>query len=522
MEQTDARDAPEVASGDDVDLERFGYSQKLNRTIGLFTSFCVSFSMVSVTTATFTLFGDPFTKTGGVGIWLWFPATIFGLVIAAVYGHLAARVPVTGYAYQWSSRLLSPHVGWFTGWFALCAFFAGTASIAVAIGSVFAGELFDDPTRGDVQLIGAVVVVVAVAFNAAGIKRATHVNNVGATTELIGTLGMAAAIAVGLIFFKDKAGVDILFDADPVGGGSIDLTVLGLAALLPVTTLLGWEGAADLAEETKDPRRVAPAAMLRAVALSGSVGCVIFAIFAAAIPHGPAALVNGSENPLFALFTQQIGTGFADAAKVVVFIAMFACLLANLTVATRMCYSLARDRMLPGWQALSTVNRTTRIPLNALLLVGVVAFGLNFVSAGIASRIFAIVAVMYYGTYLMTMVVARLARRRGTLGAAPPGYFDLGRALGPLTIVGALWCLVVIGYMTIPHVNHIAAEYSLGAVALGALQWVFLLRGRISRGEAGPPTATAEALRAAEHAESITAPRPAAPALEAASQDSTA
>ncbi len=495
-----------MGTRDDADLEGFGYEQKLDRTIGMFTSFCVSFSMVSVTTASFTLFGDPFTKTGGIGIWLWVPATVFGLVIAAVYGHLAARMPVTGYAYQWSSRLLNPHVGWFTGWFALCAFFAGTASIAVAIGSVFAGELFDDATQGDVQLIGAVVVVAAVALNAAGIKRATHINNVGATTELIGTLGIAAVVAVGLIFFKDKAGPDILFDSDPVGGGTIDLTVLGLAALLPVTTLLGWEGAADLAEETKDPRKVAPAAMLRAVALSGCVGCAIFAIFAMAIPHGPAQLADGSENQLFALFQQQIGTAFADVAKVVVFIAMFACLLANLTVATRMCYSLARDRMLPGWQVLSRVNVETRIPLYALLLVGVVAFGLNFVSAGIASRIFAIVAVMYYGTYLMTMVVARLARRRGTLGDAPAGYFDLGRALGPLTLLGIGWCLIVIGYMTIPEVNHIAAQYSLGAVALGLLQWVFVLRGRISRGEAGAPVTSTEALRAAEHADPSTPP----------------
>lgn len=518
MPHTAGPGAERAVSSDDADLERFGYSQKLDRTIGLFTSFCVSFSMVSVTTASFTLFGDPFTKTGGVGIWLWFPATLFGLVIAAVYGHLAARVPVTGYAYQWSSRLLSPHAGWFTGWFALCAFFAGTASIAVAIGSVFAGELFSNPTQGDVQLIGAVAVVVALAFNAAGIKYATHVNNVGATTELVGTIGMGLAVAVGLFFFKDKAGADILFDSHPVGGGSINVTVLGLAALLPVTTLLGWEGAADLAEETKDPRKVAPKAMLRAVAVSGSVGCLIFAVFAMAIPHGPAALVNGSENPLFALFRAQFGTGFATVAKVVVFISMFACLLANLTVATRMGFSLARDRMIPGWRVLAHVSPKTRIPTNALLLVGVVAFALNFVSAGIASRIFAIVAVMYYGTYLMTMVVARMARRRGTLGDAPPGYLDLGRWLGPFTILGTIWCLLVIAYMTIPKANHLAAEYSLGAVALGVLQWVLVLRGRINRGEAGPPSATPEALRAAEHADPALAPQ-AAPALEAAGSE---
>ncbi len=486
MSDSTAARAVAPGIGDDADLREFGYAQRLDRTIGLFTSFCVSFSMVSITTAVFTLFSNPFQEIGGVGIWLWVPATAGGLVIAAVYAHLAARVPVTGYAYQWSSRLVNPHVGWFTGWFALCAFFAGTASIAVAFGSVFAGEVFSNPTHGDVELVGAVVVVAGVLINALGIRRATLMNNIGASTELIGTLGIAVIVAIGLFFFKHKAGPSILFSSKVVGGGSVTITTLGLAALLPVTTLLGWEGAADLAEETKDPRDVAPKAMLRAVAISGVAGGLVFAIFAMAIPHGPSALINQPENPLFFLFHQQFGAVFATVVKVIVFVAIFACLLANLTVATRMAYSLSRDRMIPGWRVFAKVSQTTKVPFNALMLVGVVSFALNFVSAGIAAKIFAIVAVMYYGTYLMTMVVAMIAKRRGRLEPAP-GHFDLGKAVTPLTIIGVVWCLVVIAYMTIPKVNHIAAEYSLGALALGTLQWLFVLRRKISRGEAGPP-----------------------------------
>jgi amino acid transporter len=475
--------------GDSADLERFGYPQKLDRTIGLFTSFCVSFSMISITTAVFTLFSNPFQQVGGVGIWLWIPATAGGLVIAAVYGHLAARIPVTGYAYQWSSRLLNTHVGWFTGWFALCAFFVGTASIAVALGSVFAGEFFKNPTHGDVELIGAIAVVAAVAISAAGVRRATLSNNVGATIEIIGTIGVALILAVGLIFFKHQAGPGILLNSTPVAGGPVNLTTIGLAALLPVTTLLGWEGAADLAEETKDPRKTAPKAMLRAVAISGVAGFAVFAVFAMAIPHGAAAMMSQPENPLFYLFRVQLGPAISDISKVVVFTSIFACLLANLTVATRMSYSLARDRMLPAHKTLSRVNTKTKIPVYSLLLVGVVAFGLQFLSAGIAANIFAITAVMYYGTYLLTMAVGWLAKRRGTLGDAPPGHFDLGRVLTPLTIIGTLWCLVVIGYMTIPAVNHVAGEYALGAIVLAMLQWVFVLRRRITRGEAGPPQA---------------------------------
>jgi hypothetical protein len=178
-----------------------------------------------------------------------------------------------------------------------------------------------------------------------------------------------------------------------------------------------------------------------------------------------------------------------------------------------MSYSLARDRMLPAHGLLSKVHSTTKIPIYSLLFVGVVAFGLQFLSAGIAANIFAITAVMYYGTYLLTMIVAWLAKQRGTLGDAPPGHFDLGKALNPLTAIGVIWCLIVIAYMTIPSINHIAAEYAGAAIALGVLQWVFMLRSRITRGDAGPPRATAYALRAAEQS---SPPQPAAATFDTA------
>src|SRR5579863_10647263 len=101
------------------DLHSLGYPQKLRRTIGAYTSFALGFSMITITTTIFTLFANPFQTIGGIGIWLWIPVTLGILAITAVYGHLAARLPVTGYAYQWSSRIVNPEYGWFSGWHAL-------------------------------------------------------------------------------------------------------------------------------------------------------------------------------------------------------------------------------------------------------------------------------------------------------------------------------------------------------------------------------------------------------------------
>jgi amino acid transporter len=499
---------------DAEDLQRLGYTQKLNRTIGAYTSFALGFSMITITTTIFSLFGDPFAKIGGSAIWLWLPVTAGVLLITLVYAHLAARLPVTGYAYQWSSRLVSPHYGWFTGWTALLSFLAGTASIAVAMATIFAGEIWDNPTTGNVQAFAAVAIVVAVVINIVGIRAATWINNFGATTELVGTLGLAAIAGVGLFFFKHEAGPQVLFHSGQVEGSSITLTSLGLAALLPIYTLLGWEGSADLAEETRDPRRTAPRAMLRSVGISGVAGFAVFAVFAMAIPGGIEQTL-GHPNPVVFLFQEQFGEGLARVLRVVVLISVFSALLANVTVGTRMVFSLSRDGMLPGSRALAWVSPATKTPILAVVLVGVFALIVNLLSAGLIVKVTAITAVTYYLVYLMTTLGALRADARGEMPDAP-GYFSLGRWFRPVAIAAVVWSLIVVAYMTIPEVNNIAAEYTAGGLALGAIWYLAYLRPRLETGEVGPPRIRAAAA-VAEPA--VAAPVGAPVALEGAAED---
>ena len=115
------------------------------------------------------------------------------------------------------------------------------------------------------MLLAGVVTGVALVLNLISIRATAVVNNFGVSFELAGSLVAAAILLVGAIFFfKHSEGLHALVQSGPVGGGQINLTAVGLAALLPVFVLIGWEGAADLAEETKDPRRSTPQAMLRA------------------------------------------------------------------------------------------------------------------------------------------------------------------------------------------------------------------------------------------------------------------
>src|ERR1700684_3632750 len=138
----DITEAGRSSRSADADLAQFGYKPQLHRSIGGFTSFALAFSMISITTTVFTAFADPFQALGGVAIWLWLPVGAGVVLLARVYGHLAARLPVTGYAYQWASRIVSPHYGWFTGWNALVCTLGGSGGISGAPAAGFGPHNF--------------------------------------------------------------------------------------------------------------------------------------------------------------------------------------------------------------------------------------------------------------------------------------------------------------------------------------------------------------------------------------------
>ena len=92
-------------------LHKFGYHQRLRRSMRLYSSFSLAFAEIAITVTVFTLFSQPFQTLGGVAIWFWVPVTAGGLLIASIWGHLTARIPVTGYAYSWVSRIVSIRIG---------------------------------------------------------------------------------------------------------------------------------------------------------------------------------------------------------------------------------------------------------------------------------------------------------------------------------------------------------------------------------------------------------------------------
>jgi len=467
------------------DLHQFGYAQSLRRTLGPYGSFAIAFSMISITTAIFFLLPSLFGTAGAAGVWLWIPCAAGVFLIVLVYAHLGARIPITGFAYQWNSRLINPHYGWFSGYTALLAFMAGTAATAVALASVFASDIWKSPTHGDIVLFATVAMAVAALVNIISIRAVSAVNNTGVFFEITGSVGAAALLFFGAVFFfHHDAGFAILASTQRTSSGALWYGFV-LAALLPLYCFIGWEGAADLAEETNDPRSVTPFAMIRANYVSVAASLFMIVGFLIAIPHGMANLLGQPKNPLIYIFQSHFGAIAAGILQVVVFLAIFSCVLANMVVATRLTFALSRDKMLPASALLGRVNTTTRTPIASILLVAAVGIGINLLSAGVAANVVSICSVAYYFIYALTVGGAIYAYQKRRMPGHRPGDFSLGRWFVPVAVAAFVYTAAVIVIALTPHQGHTAGLYLLGAEVVGTLWYLLYLRKRIANQSAG-------------------------------------
>src|SRR5919109_5069436 len=114
---TQARSRDDVILQDVADLHRLGYAQELLRSMGGFSNFAISFSIISILTGAVTLYGYGLDLGGPLEMTLGWPiATVFTLALAASMAELCSAYPTAGAMYHWASALGGGGLGWFVAW----------------------------------------------------------------------------------------------------------------------------------------------------------------------------------------------------------------------------------------------------------------------------------------------------------------------------------------------------------------------------------------------------------------------
>ena len=269
---TEVSTRPQVA--DDF-CKECGYEPELKRTLGSFQVFAISFAFISVAVGIFGTYDYVLQNGGPVGIWLW-PIVVVGqILVALVIAQFAARIPLTGSSYQWASRLANPRIGWVFGWLTFC--YLGIAVVAVdnALASTAFMPLVGlEPNESVARLITLVTLLIQAVLAIASTRIVGMINAaaVGVEVVIVGALVIALGIAVAITGVGSAANLTSrgITENAPnyfaIGGGLMMAMIMGL------TTLTGFEAAANLAEEAKDPYRSVPRAIVGSVVAAGLLG----------------------------------------------------------------------------------------------------------------------------------------------------------------------------------------------------------------------------------------------------------
>jgi amino acid transporter len=194
-------------------------------------------------------------------------------------------------------------------------------------------------------------------------------NYFGVRIAIWGVLGFAIISAIPMVILaiviiaKGGANGQALETLNPAHG-SINAIFNGV--LFGVTLFIGFEAAASIAEETRNPRRSIPRAVLWSIGISAVFFLLI--TYAATIGYGAQGIDEwvGSSSPLGTLATRFVGSPLAVIIDLVVIIDLISAGLAFAIAGTRGIFALSRDRFLP-----SALSSTTRYgtPLGGLVVI---------------------------------------------------------------------------------------------------------------------------------------------------------
>jgi urea carboxylase system permease len=291
-------------------------------------------------------------------------------------------------------------------------------------------------------ILGTVLIVITTIINALGVRLMARINSAGVFIELI-----AACLIVVILACKTTRGPAVFFSTNGYGAGTSGgfLGAFLVASLASGYVMYGFDTASSLGEETLEPRRTAPKAILRAILASFVIGGAILVFAVMSAPNLKDPMIGSSSGGLQYIVEQVMWGPLGKIFLVCIVVAVTVCSLAVHTAAIRLTFAMARDNALPFGQRLARVNPDTQTPIVPAILIGVIAALILVINIGqpkIFTVLTAIAIIMIYLAYLMVtgpMLVKRLKGQWPPPDLGAGGYFTMGRWGLPVNILAVVW-----------------------------------------------------------------------------------
>ncbi|BDX33746.1 putrescine importer [Mycobacterium antarcticum] len=451
-----------------------GYEPELKRTLGGFQVFAISFAFISVAVGIFATYDAVLGTAGPVGIWLWVIASVGQTLVALVVAQFAARIALSGSSYQWASRLASPKIGWLFGWLT----FWYLAIAVVALDNALASQalmplLGMSEDEGVARLVTVAILIVQAVLVIASTRLLGLITSGAVGIELGIVVVLVVALGAVMVFSGSgdlgnltSRGITV---GDPnyfaIGGGLTAGMIMGL------TTLVGFDSAANLAEEAKDPFRSVPRAIVASVVAAAVLGLVFLIALTLAIKDIPAVTQSGS--PVAAIIRSQLGPIAERILLAGLAFAMFGAGMVVMAACSRQVFAMARDERFPAHGLMRRVNPKTQTPVPATILILGVGVVLMLALPGQALLQLIIGSTILPALIYGAVVILYLAVRK-TLDHKEGG-FSLGRFELPVAVAALVWVVIALVALVTPGDASIPVLIVLGLIVAGGIYFGYMM-----------------------------------------------
>lgn len=322
----------------------------LKRQLGLSTAILVVVASM-IGTGIFITTGTvlKMTQNATTVLIMWGIGGLVALTGALCYSELATMWPDVGGEYIYLRNTFGLLPSFLTGWISLIVGFSAPVAIsAIAfvkyinefwmnIGSG-SGELFAGPFTQ--KIFAAVIIYIFASLHIVGVKTGSRVQN---ALTLIKLFIVSSLIGLG-VYMADWGATDrLVADYGVAGGEILGLPIMGLALLIIMFSFSGWNGAAYIAGEIKNPERNLPRALFWGTVITTVIYIFLNVIF---LISSPAQDIMGKEAVGAIAAKNLFGVKVSHLFTLGISMILLSSISVQIMIGPRVYYAMSKDRMI--------------------------------------------------------------------------------------------------------------------------------------------------------------------------------
>jgi len=353
----------------------------------------------------YALIGKAVMYTGNA-VWIAFlVAAVIGVFTGLSYSELASKFPESGAEYVWMERTFNKKLfSFIVGWILIFGEIFSICTIAIGFGGYLTGLLNLNMYPIMPVIFGIIVILILSIVNFIGIQESANVNII---FTIIEAGGLIFIISVGL---NALGSVNYL---DLTGGWNlIGLTNIMSSIAIIFFAFIGFEDMANISEETKNPKKTIPRALLISLFICTILYVLVSLTVVSMIAVDPTISLGGfanSPDPLVYLFQN-----FPIAALSMSIIALFATantVLVMLIVSSRMVYGLSEEGALPKF--FKKVHKKTQTPWVAIIFIVIMVLSFIFLQQiQLLAEATVFTVFLIFGIVNITLIYLRYKNRK--------------------------------------------------------------------------------------------------------------